>query len=342
MNVRRATESDLDTVRELWIEFERELPEPSHADLDVEREFAEIAEIVRDEIALLAEEGGAPIGFALARRRGSRLGRLTDLYVVPEARRRGVAAALVREVVARLGERGLEFVDLEVTAANGPARSIYARWGFREDLLVLVAPIDEVRARLGPEAGTGRPSFGSIHVQSDDVPAVERAVRQFVPRLPGGSRGSIVSQPRNGWVAVYDDVCDRDPKLLRRLARELSDRMGSVVLAIGVEEDAVVGFVLHERGGVVDEYLSVQEYYGPLPPGDVIALQANPRVVARLTGADPAAVRAAALHARSPADLPPPEEILAGLARSMGIEGADHGWAGAPELSDAVRIERQR
>ena len=36
------------------------------------------------------------------------------------------------------------------------------------------------------------------------------------------------------------------------------------------------------------------EHYGPLPPGDVIALAANPRVVARLTGADPAAVRAVA------------------------------------------------
>jgi hypothetical protein len=51
-------------------------------------------------------------------------------------------------------------------------------------------------------------------------------------------------------------------------------------------------------------------------------------------------VRAAALHARSPADLPPPEQILAGLASAMGIQGADHGWADAPELPDAVRIDR--
>jgi hypothetical protein len=183
-------------------------------------------------------------------------------------------------------------------------------------------------------------SFGSIHIQSDDVPAVERAVRTFVPRLPGGSRGSIVSQPRNGWIAVYDDVADRDPQQLRRLARELSDRTGAVVLALGVEQGAVVRFILHERGGIVDEYLSVQEYFGPLPPGDVIALQANPRVVARLTGADPVAVRAAAVHGKTPAELPPPREILGGLAAAMGIEGSGHGWADAPELEGAVVVER--
>jgi hypothetical protein len=177
-------------------------------------------------------------------------------------------------------------------------------------------------------------------VQTDDQAAIERAVRQFVPRLPGGSRGSVVSAPRRGWVAVYDDVCERDPRQLRRLAKELGDRTGGVVLAIGVEQGAVVRFVLFERGSVVDEYLSVQEFYGPLPPGDVIALAANPRVVSRLTGAEPAAIRAAAVHGASPADLPPAEEVLARIAAAIGVEGTEHGWSDAPELPGAVRIDR--
>ena len=37
--------------------------------------------------------------------------------------------------------------------------------------------------------------------------------------------------------------------------------------------------ILFERGSIVDEYLSVPEFYGPLPPGDVVGLAANPRVV---------------------------------------------------------------
>ena len=149
-------------------------------------------------------------------------------------------------------------------------------------------------------------------MQTDDLAAVERAVRQFVPRLPGQSQGSLVSPPRGGWIAVYDDVCDRDPSMLRRLATELSDRMGAVVLALGVEHDEVVRFVLLEAGRVVDEYLSVPEHYGHLPPGDVIALAANPRVVSRLTGADPAAVRAVARTAAFAGRAAAARELLAG------------------------------
>ena len=108
----------------------------------------------------------------------------------------------------------------------------------------------------------GGRSYGSIHVQTDDLSGVERAVAQFVPRLPGGSRGSEVTQPRNGWITVYDEAGDRDPSLLRRLAKELSERMGAVVIAIGVEHEQVVRFVLLENGRIVDEYLSVPEHYG--------------------------------------------------------------------------------
>jgi ribosomal protein S18 acetylase RimI-like enzyme len=339
VNVRAATEEDLPVIQGLWRAFEQELPPPPHVVVDHEQELREIEQIVREEVAFLAhDESGEPAGFALARRKNPRLGFLSDLYVRPAARRGGIARALVREVTAALAERGVEVVSLEVGAANERARSIYSRWGFREDLLELVVPLDTLTSRLRDEH-TGR-TFGSVHVQSDDQGGLERAVRQFVPRLPGGSRGSIVTAPRNGWIAIYDDVCERDPRQLRRLAKELGDRTGGVVLALGVEQGAVVRFVLFERGSVVDEYLSVQEHYGPLPPGDVIALAANPRVVSRLTGADPSAVRAAALHGSSPDELPPAEEVLAGIAAAIGIEGAEHAWSDAPELPGAVRIER--
>jgi len=87
-------------------------------------------------------------------------------------------------------------------------------------------------------------------------------------------------------------------------------------------------FVLHEAGRIVDEYLSVPEHYGALPPGDVIALAANPRVVARLTGADPAAVRAVARTAASAGELPPAQELLESIAAAIGLEGAERGWEG--------------
>ena len=139
---------------------------------------------------------------------------------------------------------------------------------------------------------------------------------------------------------MYDDVCDRNPEMLRRLARELSDRIGAVTLLLGVEREELVRMILFERGRIVDEYLSVPEFYGPLPPGDVIGLAANPTVMSRLTGADPEAVRRVARTAPSPADLPPARELLAELAGVLRVEGAETGWADSHEVDGSVRIER--
>ena len=115
----------------------------------------------------------------------------------------------MREVLVAFGSLGIEKIDLEVLASNAVARSLYGRWGFRDEVVVMTGTVADLESRLGAQESA---SFGSIHLQSDDLSAVEQAVRQFVPRLPGGSRGSLVVPPRNGWTAVYDDVCDRNPE----------------------------------------------------------------------------------------------------------------------------------
>lgn len=249
-----------------------------------------------------------------------------------------VEGAPTEEVVRRLIEEarasGADVVRIETTHEDGDA---WIRAGFTETSRLLEAPVDELEAHLGAR---GAPSFGSIHVQSDDIDAVVRAVRQFVPRLPGGSQGSVVLPPSDGWTSAYDELTDREPEMLRRLAREISDRMGAFVVAIGLEEGRVVRYVALDRGRVVDEYLSVPEHYGPLPPGEVIALGANPRLMARLTGADADAVRATARTAASPTELPPAADMLAELARLFGIPQATHGYAEATALPDAIVIPR--
>src|SRR4029078_6034258 len=208
----------------LWREFELEMPPQSHVAHDVEREVGEISEIVETGLAFLAEGDGVPVGFALARRTDSRLARLTDLYVVPDARRSGVAAALVHAVVDALAAQGVEHLELEVQASNAGARAVYHRWGFGEDVVVLVAPVASLRERLAPVGNAE--SCASIHVQTDAVGDVERAVRAFAPRV--GSNESAVVGPRNGWVAVYDEVVDEDPAGLVRFATRRSSALGAV------------------------------------------------------------------------------------------------------------------
>jgi hypothetical protein len=147
---------------------------------------------------------------------------------------------------------------------------------------------------------------------------VERAVAKYLPRI-GRSASTTVHPPESGWTRVEDELAGRDPKALRRLGRELSLALGAVVLTLGIEEGAVVRYALWDRGGVADEYASVPEHYGPLPPGDVVALAANPTVAQRLTGADPARIRAVAVSGSSTRDLPPPEELAALVAEALGV-----------------------
>ncbi len=223
-------------------------------------------------------------------------------------------------------------------ASNTAARAAYARWGFRDEVLVLAAPVAALAERLGEPVAAA--SFGSIHAQTDDVDVILKAVEMLVPRLPGRSAGSLVTQPRGGYVTIYDDVCDRDPAMLRRLAKEISSRTGLVVITVGVEEEAVARMILFDRGGIVDEYASIPEFHGPLPPGEVVALHANPVVVERYTGASQSAIRAAAPVAGVPSDLPPARELLAGLAGALGLSGTEHGWADAPADDAVIRIDR--
>ena len=180
-----------------------------------------------------------------------------------------------------------------------------------------------------------------------DIDAAERKEIQDHLRKNQPIRGNdhrvcvLTAQEPNGFRGLQRcRLSDREPELLRRLARELSDRMGAFVLAIGAEEGTVVRYVALERGRVVDEYLSVPEFYGPLPPGEVIALGANPRLMARLTGADAEAVRATARTALSPAELPPARELLAAIAALFGIPGATHGYEEARSAPGATDLPR--
>jgi hypothetical protein len=241
----------------------------------------------------------------------------------------------LRKLAQQLREQGVTRLAVEVDERD---EQTFTRLGFVPVAHILAVDLDVLVRDL--ERKPRGESFGSVHVQTDDLPTVERIVRRFVPTLPGKSKGTVIVPPRSGWISVYDELCDRDPSMLPRLARELSDAVGVVAISFAVEEGAVARYRIYDRGRMLDEYLSVPEYYGPLPPGEVVSLGANPTLVERLTGADRRAVRSAAVVGTSPDDLPPPAEIIASLAAAMRIEGADHGHAQAGEVPDAIVIDR--
>jgi ribosomal protein S18 acetylase RimI-like enzyme len=316
MEIRKATKKDLDTIRDLWQALEDEIGGPRWVRETWQEERVDVERRLEDAAIFLAEDDGKPVGYLGLDFRDPQIAEVQSVYVVPAARRQGVSSTLLAAASAMSREHGYDHIHLDVLTTNHGALATYERLGFAEYQRRLSVPLDDLDHRLGKQP-SGE-TMGRVFVQTDDETAIEHAVAQFVPRL-GRSAHTNVSEPRNGWIEIEDELCNRDPKALRRLGQELSYRTGGVVLTLGIEDGALVRYVLLERGSVADEYASVPEYYGELPPGDVIALGANPTVAHRLTGADPNRVRAVALTAKSPEDLPAADQLYAQLAEVLGV-----------------------
>lgn len=288
--IRVATKDDRALVQELRAEFEAEVPDELWEDDDADYEWTHV---------LLADDAG----FAALDRKGDRTWLLDILYVRPAARGKGLGVELIRAAAEYVQSQGAEMLALEVLESNAAAKRFYDRLGFTTVERTLATPVAALlgRAAEAPE------TVGAVHVQNDDTDKVQRDAAKVLRREPEVVAG-------DGWTRV-----EAKPEELRNLARELSFTTG-VSVALSLEAGAVVRYVLFDRGSMVDEYLSVPEYFGELPPGDVYALGANPTVVARLTNADPARVRAVARTASSPAELPPAQELYAQIAAVLGVQ----------------------
>ena len=314
MTIRRATEDDQAILRELWEEFQAEVPEPPGFWPETwEAEWQDTLDDIHGGGVFLASDDDGPVGVARIEAPENGRAHIQLVHVRPRARRQGVTKALLRACVDDAEARGGHLVSLDVLTSNETALVVWRRLGFEEYSKVLAAPIGALSTRLA-DAGA-RESRASVHVQTDDEVSVHRAIAQFVPRLEVGD-----VRFGESWVRIADPLFDRDRDAHWRFTAELSERLGAVGVSLGLEEGAVVRFRLYERGRMVDEYLSVPTYYGPLPTGDQLALAANPTLVSRLTGADRDDVRRVARTAASAAELPPAAELYEAVARLMGLE----------------------
>jgi GNAT superfamily N-acetyltransferase len=315
VNLRAATGADEGTLRELWDEALAEAPLPAWAPVEPWESVWEAmrAAIGGGSVQLVLDDDG-PAGALWAGVPDRGRSRIELFYVRPRARRQGFAHALLRSCLGELGERGATSVALEAPEAAPGVRSAWHRLGFEDVAWSMAAPVGRLAASLDDD-GQG-PSRASIHVQTDDRRSVERAIAQFLPRLPSPSFGDEA----RGWIRVTDPLLDTDGDARDRFARDLSDRLGTVSVVRSLEHGAVVRYRLFEHGRLVDEYLSVPNFYGELSKVDELGMAANPTLVSRLTGAAFADVRRVARTAVSPAELPPADELYEQVARLMGLE----------------------
>ena len=312
MSVRNADPGDLDLLMSLAARLESELPPLPYPEDPADFERAKVEKMIREGVALVAEDEGRAVAYALARfgDHGPTTVYVTDLWVEESHRGRGLGRDLLGWIAGQAAERGSTHVVLDVDSRNSAAIAFYLRLGFEEGARIFRIGVDE----LTREHSEGVAGYGAVHVQTDNAQAVEAAVGQYLPRLARGVEGAV--EGGRAWTSVRLSPFASD--LARKLGLELSERFG-VTLVLAIEQSAVVRFVVHDRGRMVDEYRSVPDYYGTLPPGDALALRANPTVIARLTGADPSQIRAVARTGAAVAELPPARELYENLAAVLGV-----------------------
>jgi len=143
MEIRLLTESDAAAWRELRLRMLRDHPDAfgSAYEENVTQPVESFAQRLReahnlpDSFILGAFEAGKQVGSAgLSREQGAKDRHKADIfsvYVAAELRGRGVARALLTEVIARArAAPGLEQIRLAVTMHNAAARNLYAALGF--------------------------------------------------------------------------------------------------------------------------------------------------------------------------------------------------------------------
>ena len=296
VTIRRATEADEPVLRELWSEFEREVPAAARVRRDVGGGMGRRRR--RHRRARDRPAGGGRRGCRSARSRASaskqaRTGTSARLRA-RAARRRGRPRGLLPEARARAGPRRTGAFARRSSPATRSALAVWQAARIRGRSCSTWRPARRGRGALG---GRGRGGFGSIHVQTDDRERGAAGGRKYRPRhrRPGG--GASSSEPRNGWVAVYDEVCERDPTLLQRLARELSYATGAVVVAFTVEREAARRLLDLRPRLAVDELPLGARGARPGAARRPRRVEANPRVGAR---GSPAPTRPPCAPSRAP------------------------------------------
>jgi ribosomal protein S18 acetylase RimI-like enzyme len=106
----------------------------------------------KDGVILLAKVAGETLGFIcawmdsdddpLVSVEARRHAYISDIYVVPECRRRGVARSLLDNVEARMRERGCRRLRIAAKAGNAAALACYEEMGYRPYEVAFVKTLD--------------------------------------------------------------------------------------------------------------------------------------------------------------------------------------------------------
>src|SRR4051794_117468 len=131
MEIRAATPDDLELLMSLVQRLESELPRLPYAQDPADVDRGKVEAMVRDGVALIAEEHGVSVGYALARygAQGPTTLYVTDLWVDPGWRGRGIGEDLLRRVAGEAAVRDATHLLVDVDPRNREATAFYDHLG---------------------------------------------------------------------------------------------------------------------------------------------------------------------------------------------------------------------
>ena len=215
-------------------------------------------------------------------------------------------------------EKGATRVSLDVLCDERASRAtVWQRLGFEEVALVMATPLDALERRLADDAGrrVARRRSTSRATTTRLGRARGRAVR-------AAARGARGRRPRaNGWIRIRDPLFDAD-RDAQCAASRASSPTGSAPSSSRSRSSTARSCASGSTSAAAwsTSTSRCRRSTAQLSKGDELALEANPTLVARLTGADRDDGAAVMRTATSPADLPPAEELYEAIARTMGLE----------------------
>ena len=135
-SIRRAGPQDLDALAVLFDAYRRFYGQP--ADIPRARDWLRTRMRVGESVVLIAERDGVAAGFTqlypmFSSVRTARTWILNDLFVAEEARRSGVARALLDAAAQYARDDGAAGISLETTDDNTAARALYRAAGWHQD-----------------------------------------------------------------------------------------------------------------------------------------------------------------------------------------------------------------
>jgi len=147
-----ARADELGAITDMWVRLARgQRAYGSYVRADDNRETMRetlAAHLAADGL-FVARVDGDPVGFASVSVEGGALdldatrGTLSNLYVEPAFRSRGIGSELLEAVDAAFSEAGVDVVTLEVMADNEAARRFYRSHGFETFRVAMHRPLED-------------------------------------------------------------------------------------------------------------------------------------------------------------------------------------------------------